>query len=142
MWRPFKPASYNSYGECMRALYRQGTPAAFYKGNLVRSTHILLFHKLNTSLTFAAEGTFGKQWKNLKEIPIIPELLLSCSVDLLLQPLHVAETRFTIQNRTKSFAAYPSIGSYFKNTPLRDMIRGSMVHLPRNFLIALSGLKI
>jgi len=58
LWRPFRPASYNSYGECMRALYRQGT-FSFYKGNLVRSTHILLFHKLNTSLTFAVEGKFG-----------------------------------------------------------------------------------
>ena len=47
----------------MRALYRQGTPWAFYKGNMVRSIHILLFHKLNTHATFVAEGTFGQQWK-------------------------------------------------------------------------------
>jgi len=51
---------------------------------MVRSFHILLFHKLNTYLTFMAEGTFGKQWKEFKEIPILPEFLLSCSVDLLL----------------------------------------------------------
>ena len=78
----------------MKGLYRQGTPAAFYKGNGVRSVHILLFHKLNHDLTFRLEGMFGKQWKDLKKVPIVTELILSCTVDMFLQPLHVAETRF------------------------------------------------
>lgn len=58
--------------------------------------HILLFHKLNTELTFKAEGTFGEQWKQIKQVPMLAELLLSCSVDMILQPLHVAESRFIL----------------------------------------------
>lgn len=78
----------------MRGLYKQGTPQSFYKGNGVRSMHILLFHKLNADLSFRAESQFGKQWKEFKKIPIASEMLLSCTVDFFLQPLHVAETRF------------------------------------------------
>jgi hypothetical protein len=96
LWRPFKPASYNNYTECMRALYKQGTPMAFYKGNLTRSIHVLAFHKLNTWFAFSAESQLGKSWKELKEIPILSEFLLSCTVDMILQPLHVAETRMTM----------------------------------------------
>ncbi len=96
VWRPFKPPSYLTYTEAMNGLYRQGSPMAFYKGNMTRSLHILLFHKLNTNFTFMAEGQFGKSWKKLKEIPVLTEFLLSCTVDLLLHPLHVAETRMVV----------------------------------------------
>jgi hypothetical protein len=62
MWRPFKPSSFADNTEAMRGLYKQGAPLAFYKGNGVRSLHILLFHKLNTELTFRTEKNFGAQW--------------------------------------------------------------------------------
>ncbi len=115
---------------------------AFYKGNLTRSLHILVFHKLNTWSMFQAEATFGQKWAELKKIPILTEFLISCSVDMILSPLHVAETRFTMQNYSKNFTVYPSLINYFKSTPVKDMFRGCLVHIPRNFLIALSGLKI
>ena len=108
----------------------------------MRSLHILLFHKLNTDFTFRAEQIFGLQWKKLKEVPLASELILSCSVDFLLQPLHVAETRLIMQNRLPNFRAHHSLFDFFKNTPLRDMVRGNLLHLPRNFLVALSGLKL
>lgn len=126
----------------MRALYRQGTPMAFYKGNMTRSLHIVLFHKLNTYMGFEAEARFGQQWKALKEVPLLSDVLLAFTVDMLLQPLHVAETRMTIQNRTKNFSVYSSLADFIKQTPFKDMYRGCLVHLPRNFLIALSGLKL
>jgi hypothetical protein len=47
-----------------------------------------------------------------------------------------------MQNYTKNFTVYPSLINYFKSTPISDMFRGCLVHIPRNFLIALSGLKI
>lgn len=142
LWRPFKPASYNNYSECMRALYKQGTPMSFFKGNLTRSIHILMFHKLNTWMAFSAEAQLGQTWKKMKDIPCLTEFLLSCSVDMVLQPLHVAETRITMQNRTSNFAIYRNLRSYFSTTPVREMFRGVLVHMPRNFLIALSGMKI
>lgn len=95
LWRPFKPASYQTHGECMRSLLRQGN-LAFFKGNFTRSVHILLFHKLNTYFTFTAEGLLGPTWKQMKEVPVLTEFLLSTTVDMILQPLHVAETRFTL----------------------------------------------
>ena len=73
---------------------------------------------------------------------MLAELLLSCSVDMILQPLHVAESRFILQNRRANFSAYGSIVNYFRQTPLQDMLRGNLIHLPRNFLVALQGLKL
>jgi len=99
MWQPYRAASYNSYSEALKGLYKQGTPMSFYKGNGVRAIHILLFHKLNSEMTYKVESTIPTYWKQLKEIPLASELLLSCSVDLILQPLHVAESRFILQNR-------------------------------------------
>lgn len=61
---------------------------------------------------------------------------------MFLQPLHVAETRFVTQNRSSNFAAYQSIVDFIKNTPVQDMLRANMMHLPRNFLVALQGLKL
>ena len=115
---------------------------SLYKGNMTRSIHILLFHKINTWLTFTAEENFGKYWLDLKKIPILTEFLLSCTVDMILQPLHSAETKFIMQNRTSNFAVYQSLFHFFSSTPIADMFRGCLLHMPRNFLIALSGLKI
>lgn len=84
LWRPFKAASYNNYTECMRALYKQGAPMSMFKGNLTRSIHILAFHKLNTWGAFSAEAQLGQTWKQMKEIPLLTEFLLSCSVDMIL----------------------------------------------------------
>lgn len=84
MWRPFKPASYAATSEAVRGIYKQGPPLAFYKGNGVRSLHILLFHKLNTDFTYRAETLFGQSWQQLKQTPLMAELVLSCSVDFLL----------------------------------------------------------
>lgn len=36
---------------------------AYYKGNATRSIHIMLYHKLNTQLTFTAEAALGPKWK-------------------------------------------------------------------------------
>ena len=107
----------------------------------MRSLHIILFHKLNADFKFRVETNMREEWRQVRKIPILPEFLLSCLVDMILQPLHVAETRFIMQNRQTNFSAYPSILSYFKNTPIRDMLRGNMLHAPRNFLVALQGLK-
>ena len=60
----------------------------------------------------------------------------------MLQPLHVAETRFIVQNRRINFAAYSSVRDFVGKTPVRDMFRGNLMNTPRNFLVALSGLKL
>ena len=137
LWRPFKPPSYTGYSECLRALYRQRMPMSLYKGNLTRSVHLFAFHKLNTYGTFTVESLLGPTWKQMKEIPLLTDFLLAALVDMMLQPLHVAETRMTIQNRTRNFAIYHSLKDYFRQTPVRDMFRGCLIHMPRNMLVAL-----
>jgi len=84
VWRPYRPVAYSNYLEAMKGVYKQGTPSAFYKGNMTRGIHILLFHKLNTDLTFRVEQGIPDVWKKIKEIPLAAEFLLSCSVDLCL----------------------------------------------------------
>lgn len=142
MWRPFKPNSFQSAAEAMRGTYKQGTPYAFYKGNGVRALHILLFHKLNTDLGFRAESGLGQLWQRVKETPYASELVLSCTVDFCLQPLHVAETRFILQNRLANYCAYSSLADYWRKTPLSEMFRGNLLHVPRNFLVALQGMRL
>lgn len=126
----------------MRSLYKQGPPLAFYKGNGVRALHIFLFHKLNTDFAFRAEQMFGINWKAVKETPMVSEIILSCAADFILQPLHVAEARFVMQNRLPNYSVYDSFVDFWRKTPLRDMLRGNLLHFPRNFLVALQGLKI
>ena len=65
LWQPFKPAVYSSYQEAVQGLYRQGSPYAFYKGNVPRSLHVLLFHKTNAMVNFKLEK--NPLWKELKK---------------------------------------------------------------------------
>lgn len=65
------------------------------------------------------------------------ELLLSCLVDMMLHPLHLAEARFIMQNRNPNFRVYSNIRDFFRKS-YSEMFRGILVHIPRNFCIALS----
>jgi hypothetical protein len=58
-----------------------------------------------------------------------------------LQPLFVAETRFIMQNRKANFSIYKSYMDFFKRS-YSEMFRGVTLNIPRNFFIALTGLKI
>jgi hypothetical protein len=133
---PFKPATYRSYQEAINGLYRQNA-AGFFKGNGIRSVHIVLFHKLNADLNVWAEATYPAQWKALKAIPCAQEFLLTCTLDCLLQPLFVAETRFMLQNRHPNFAVYQSTTDLFRRS-WKELYRGMTANIPRNFFIALS----
>ncbi len=91
---PFKPPVYRNYFEAFQGLYKQGYQG-FYKGNGIRCLHILLFHKLNTEATLRLENASNEGFlKALKETPFAQEFLLSCAIDFMLHPLHVAEARF------------------------------------------------
>jgi hypothetical protein len=54
---PFKAPVYRSYWEAINGIYKQGI-RGFYKGNGIRSLHILLFHRMNSDFTFWAASTF------------------------------------------------------------------------------------
>ena len=129
-----------TYFECLQGLYKQGV-GAFYKGNLTRAMHIMLFHKLQTDFTFQIERTIPVHWARLKDVPMVKEMILSCTIDFILHPLHLAEARMILQNRKPNFATYSSLWDLFK-TSYRELGRGILMHLPRNGCIALSGMKL
>jgi len=84
---------YRSYWETIQGLYKQHV-RGFYKGNLIRSVHIFLFHKLNAELNTFAEQAWPETFKQIKQVPCLKEFLLASTVDVALQPLFLAETRF------------------------------------------------
>lgn len=92
---PFRPPVYRTYFEAFQGIYKQGM-AGFYKGNGIRCLHIFLFHRLNTDFTLYTESNLSEQMKIIKQIPFAQEFLLSCGIDFLLHPLHVAEARFIL----------------------------------------------
>ena len=106
----------------------------------MRCVHILLFHRLNSDLNFMVETTFPEQYKQTKSIPCLNEFLLSASINMLLHPLHLAETRFILQNRRANFAIYKSSRDLLKNPG--ELARGLLLHVPRNFFLALTGMKV
>ena len=114
---------------------------AFYKGNGIRSLHILMFHRLNSDLRFWSEGAFPEFTKQIKAIPCAQEFLLTTAIDMALQPLFVAETRFIMQNRKRNFRSYQNYRQFFTSS-YREIFRGCLVNIPRNFFIALTGLKV
>ena len=133
---PFRPPVYRNYFEAFQGIYKQGL-SGFYKGNGIRCLHIFLFHKLNTDLTLYSEANFGDHLKALKQVPFAQEFLLSCAIDFLLHPLHLAEARFIMQNRRPNFAVYNSLPHFFRLS-YSEMFRVILLHIPRNICIALS----
>ena len=137
---PWKMPVYRSYWETIQGLYKQSI-RGFYKGNMIRSAHILLFHKLNADLNTHAEQTWPDTFKQVKQVPCLKEFLLATTVDMLLQPLFLAETRFIAQNRHPNFSIYSSVLDLVRKSPT-ELYRGVTMNIPRNFFIALTGLKM
>ena len=136
MTLPYEQPVYRSYFEAILGLYKQGLKG-FYKGNTIRCSHIFLFHQLNTNMTIYSESHYPQFMKQVKQIPMLQELALSCTIDMLLHPLHLAEARFIMQNRSPNFSIYSSLRDFFRKS-YSEMFRGVLVHIPRNFCIALS----
>jgi hypothetical protein len=105
---PYRAPVYRNYFEAYLGLYKQGI-RGFYKGNTVRCLHIVLFHRLNADMTILSESAFPEHMKRIKQVPLAQEFILSCMIDFILHPLHVAEARFIMQNRSPNFAVYQSI---------------------------------
>jgi len=79
--------------------------------------------------------------KQIRQVPCLQEFLFAASIDILLHPLHVAETRFIMQNRVRNFAVYHSLFDLFRKS-YSELARGILTHIPRNFFVALTGLKL
>ena len=92
-------------------------------------------------MTFLSETTFPELVKKLKSMPGAQEFLLTCTIDLLLHPLHIAETRFIAQNRKPNFSIYSGLLNFYRRS-YSEIFRGILMHIPRNFFIALTGMRM
>jgi hypothetical protein len=135
---PFRAPVYTSYQQAIQGLYKQGY-SSFYKGNLTRCTHFLLYHRLSADAKAAVQADkFGIQKPITSMHPLFQELALSCCLDMALHPFHLAEARLVMQNKSKNFRIYQGgFVDVWKRSP-SEVFRGVMCHLPRNFFIALS----
>jgi hypothetical protein len=102
---------------------------------------LLLFHKLNSDLNFKTEALFPKEVKLIKQVPCLHAFMLTCFLDLALHPLFLIETRYMLQNRHPHFSVYKSTKDLLGKS-WRELYRGALLNIPRNFFIALTGLKL
>ena len=136
--KPYRAPVYQTYGECLQGLYRQGL-LGFYKGNACRCAHVLGYdvfririnQMLDTDEAILKRNSF---WK---------DLIAATAASLLLHPLHYAEARLVLNNRLPNFSAYKSAftlaSSSVGSTSIKDVFRGVTIHFPRSFILAFSG---
>ena len=55
-----------------------------------------------------------------------------------MHPFHVAEARYILNNRLPNFNSYKSSFTFLTNIGM-DFVNGITVHLPRTFLLSLTG---
>lgn len=127
---PFKPNFFASYKECVFSLYRQGT-LGFYKGNFFRLLFFTLTNKIKT-ICDPKILQLSEKFRNHK----LREIVLYPLVDMLLNPLLVIESRYSIQNRKKGFRIYNNIFEVFTKS-WRELYIGASYSIPRNLLFLL-----
>jgi hypothetical protein len=66
------------------------------------------------------------------------DFFAATAASLFLHPLHLAEARLVLQNRLPNFMTYKSLWSMFM-TSYKELYRGITAHIPRSFILALTG---
>lgn len=66
------------------------------------------------------------------------DFFAATAASLFLHPLHLAEARLVLQNRLPNFMTYKSLWSMFM-TSYKEFYRGITAHIPRSFILALTG---
>lgn len=74
----------------------------------------------------------------LKRNSFVKDFLASLIAALYLHPFHVLEARYILNNRIPSFQSYKSAYSFGLQSGLQ-VFNGITVHLPRTFLLSLTG---
>lgn len=138
--KPYRAPVYQTYGECVRGLYRQGI-LGFYKGNACRCVHLLAYDLIRHRLMYAMDTDDTALFKRHS---FFTDMTAACAASLFLHPLHFAEARLVLSNRLPNFSAYKSLYSMAVSSVSfsgagAPFTRGASVHLPRSFIIAFSG---
>lgn len=132
---PFKPTFYTNYKDCVFNLYRQGL-LGFYKGNMCRLTFFTATNKLKTTLEYQYHVKFAKGNDFLLKNKKLRELIFYSIADILLNPLLVIESRYSIQNRRKGFRIYNNLLEVLSKS-WKELYLGASYSLPRNFVFLL-----
>lgn len=67
------------------------------------------------------------------------DFIAASMASVFLHPLHFAEARFILQNRLPNFTSYKSLWTLYFSAH-KEVFKGITVHIPRNFLLALSNI--
>ena len=68
----------------------------------------------------------------------ITDFTASLLASLMMHPFHVGEARYILNNRLPNFNSYKSSYTFLTNIGM-DFLNGITVHLPRSFILSLTG---
>jgi len=131
--QPYRAPVYQTYGECVRGLYRQGI-LGFYKGNGCRLAHIYLYEVHRTWF----QQFLDRDETILKRTSFVKDFLASLVTSCYLHFLHIMEARFIINNRIPSFQSYKSTYSMLTTLGMQ-YFNGMSVYFPRTLILSLTG---
>ncbi|CAI2372067.1 unnamed protein product [Moneuplotes crassus] len=124
---PYRAPVYQTYGECIRGLYKQGV-LGFYKGNLYRHHYMLSTSLLQLNIAHRLEDRIGS-------FRFFCHLFAGITADTLFHPLHLIESRYILQNRIPAFTSYKSLYTLALATRF-DVYQGVACHIPKNVILA------
>ncbi|CDW86920.1 UNKNOWN [Stylonychia lemnae] len=131
--KPYRAPVYRTYWECIQGLSKQGI-LGFYKGNGLRMTHIFLYAAMRNHISYSLD--FGDDI--FRKNSFWRDFLAATTASLLLHPLHLIEARFILQNRLPNFQSYRSTYMFIIRN-YTEILKGITAHIPRNFLLAMTG---
>lgn len=130
--------SFGSYSEAATHLGKQGI-LGFYKGNTFGIMHSVLQHTLRMNAGYPLVIQESKRLTDFRwHTKFAYFFTTNTIIDLLLHPLHLAQSRFVLQNRRVSNCLYRSIPHFFASHrgKWRGLWNGWEANVPMNLLIA------
>ena len=102
--------------------------------------HVFMYEVLRNNVMYQLDSGENIFHRN----SFVRDLFAATAASMLLHPLHYAEARFVLQNRLPHFQSYKSVfslvmGSIQDTGAASGLLRGISVHMPRNFVLALTG---
>lgn len=95
---------------------------------------MFLFHSFRNDFSRRMERQEGMF---IKKSSFTRDFIAAMMADLMLHPLHLVEARYVLQNRLPNFISYKSLYS-FGISSYAELHKGMFLHIPRNFILALS----
>jgi len=128
---PYRAPIFEKYSEMLKVLNKQGV-LSFWKGLIYRLGFIFTppfvmlginnyIKELDTSMNYSIY--------NYKLI-----YLIYSSIEFIIHPFYLIESRYILQNRLPHFRVYNSIFKLF-NRSSTDIYQGALSHFPKNFIL-------